>query len=69
MLDFKVREKIFCSPPDTSDGFGRLVWDLGYPQKQTGWSYDASIDFYDHKRKLVAIFTFSYALKAIFNEF
>ena len=59
MFDFKVREKIFCSPPDASDGFGRLVWDLGYPQKQTGGSYDASIDLYDNKRKLVAIFTFS----------
>ena len=59
MLGFKVREKNFCSPPDALDGFGRIVWDLGYRQKQTGWSYDASIGFYDPKRELVAIFSFS----------
>ena len=34
-------EKIFCAPPDASDGFGRVVWDVGYPQNQTGCPYDA----------------------------
>ena len=52
-------EKFFCAPPDASDGFGRLVWDLGYWQKQTWCPYDASIDFYDPKRELMAIFSFS----------
>ena len=69
MFDFGMREKIFCSPPDAVDGFGRVVWDLGYLQKQTGWSYDAPIDFYATKRQLVAIFSFSKRSKAIFNGF
>ena len=61
--------KIFCSPPDVFNGLGRVVWDLGYLQNQTGWSYDASINFYATKRQLVAIFSFSKRLKAIFNGF
>ena len=69
MFDFGMREKIFCSPPDAVDGFGRVVWDLGYLQNQTGCSYDASIDFYATKRQLVAIFSFSKRFKAILKEF
>ena len=69
MFELGVREENFCAPPDASNGFGRVVWDLGYPQNQTGWSYDAWIDFYATKRKQVAIFAFSKHLKAIFKEF
>ena len=69
MSELVGREKIFCAPPDASNGFGEVVWDLGYPQNQTGWSYDASIDFYATKCKQVAIFSFSKHLKAIFKEF
>jgi len=69
MLELGVREKNFGAPPDASNGFGRVLWDLGYPQNQTGWLYDASIDFYATKRKQVAIFAFSKHLKAIFKEF
>ena len=32
MSELGVREKNFCAPPDTSNGFGRVVWDVGYPQ-------------------------------------
>ena len=69
MSELGVREKNFCAPPDATDGFGKVVWDLGYPQNQTGWSYDAWIDFYATKRKQVAIFSFSKHLKASFKEF
>ena len=68
MFDFGMREKIFCSPPGVSNGSGRVVWDLGYLQNQTGCSYDASIDFYATKRQLVAIFSFSKRFKAILKE-
>ena len=69
MFDFGMREKIFCSPPDVFNGLGRVVWDLGYLQNQTGCSYDASIDFYATKRQLVAIISLSKRFKAIFNAF
>ena len=69
MFELVVREQFFCAPPDATDGFGGVVWDVGYTQNQTGWSYDASIDFYATKRKQVAIFAFSKLLKAIFKEF
>ena len=36
MFELVVREKFFCAPPDASNGFGGVVWDLGYPQNQTG---------------------------------
>ena len=69
MSELVVREKFFCAPPDATDGFGGVVWDVGYTQNQTEWSYDASIDFYASKCKEVAIFLFSKYLKAIFKEF
>ena len=69
VFELGAREKISCALADASDGFRKLVWDLGYPQNQTGWSYDASIDFYATKCKQVAIFSFSKHLKAIFKEF
>ena len=68
VFEIGVREKIFCALADVSDGFWKVVWDLGYPQNETGWPYDAWIDFYATKRKLVAIFSFSKPLKAIFKQ-
>ena len=49
--------------------FRRLVWVRGYPQKQTGWSYDAWNDFYRTRRAEMAIFWFSTPQKAIFKDF
>ena len=34
--------------------FERRLWAPGYPQKQTGWSYDTWIDFYGDRRTEVA---------------
>ena len=69
VFELGVREKIFCELADISDGFWKLVWDLGYPQNQTEWSNDAWIDLYAAKRKEVTIFAFSEPLKTIFKEF
>jgi len=69
MSELVGREKNFCAPPDASNGFEGVVWDVRYPQNQTRWSYDASINFYATKCKQVAIFSFSKHLKAIFKEF
>ena len=35
MFELREREKNFCAPPDASDCFGKVVWDLGYLQNQT----------------------------------
>jgi len=32
VFEIGVREKIFCALADVSDGFRKVVWDLGYPQ-------------------------------------
>ena len=36
MSELVVREKFFCAPPDATDGFGGVVWDVGYTQNETG---------------------------------
>ena len=36
MLELGVRGKIIYALPDASDGLERPVWDVGYPQNQTG---------------------------------
>ena len=59
IIVFGVRDKYFCEPPDDSDSFWKVVWDLGHTQKQTRRSYDTPIDFYATKRKQVPIFSFS----------
>ena len=36
MSELVGREKNFCAPPDASNGFEVVVWDVRYPQNQTG---------------------------------
>ena len=55
MFELGVREKKICVLADATDNFWKLIWDLRYPQNQTGWSYDAWIDFYATKRTQVVI--------------
>ena len=55
----EVRVKIFEMTLEFKICFWKLVWVRGYPQKQTGWSYDAWIHFYCIKRAEVAIFWIS----------
>ena len=36
VFELGVREKIFFALADVSDVFRKVVWDLGYPQNETG---------------------------------
>ena len=69
MFWLEVRVKNFEMTLEFKICFGRLVWVRGYPQNQTGWSCDASNDFYDHKRAEMAILRFSSSQEAIFKDF
>ena len=62
------RKKNFWWVPWATICSQEVVWVLGYLTKQTGWSYDTSINFYDSKRKERAIFSFSYPLRVVFNR-
>ena len=45
----------------------RLLHDHTYAQKQTGSVLDTSMQWYDSKRELMAIFWFSYPLKGVYK--
>ena len=48
-IRLRVHEKNFELALEFKICFGKLLQVHGYPQKQTGWSYDAWIDFYCDK--------------------
>ena len=56
----EVREKNFEITLEFKICSGRLLQVHGYLQKQTGWSYDAQIDFYCDKREQLLIFKIWY---------
>ena len=66
--EFVQRKKSFWWVPWATVCSQEFLWVLGYLTKQTGWSYDTPIHFYDPKRKERAIFSFSYPLRAVFNR-
>ena len=66
--EFVERKNFFWWVPWAALCFQEVVWALGYLTKQTGWSYDTPIHFYDSKRKERAIFSFSYPLRVVFKQ-
>ena len=63
-VGFESRAKIFCTSLDHTVCFRRLLWDRAHPTKCAGWSHDAPILFYLHKRGNTMIFTFWYLSKS-----
>ena len=58
-FDFVAREKLFWGTWCTDISLRGLAWIPGYPQNQTGSSYDTPIHFYDPKRKERVFFHFN----------
>ena len=69
MVWLEARRKNFENTLEIKICFQTHLWVHGYPQKQTGMSYDAWNDFYDGKRAEVAIFWFQSFQIAILMHF